>query len=216
MQFTSILFPCALSVLLLLSAAQPPEVELFKDQQSRINSSSFVFNLLGSKPASVGNGGTMKSLTRKNFPALGLGNGFGGTAGVQNLLTLKPCGIRLPHIHPRGTENFYIIKGMMRANFLREAGTVVTNNITAGYAGYFPMGSLHFLYNPTCSDAVAILMFDNNDPGTVTTVSMAKVITDSFGILFNVTDVGTPLEDVLKSELQQGTECFQRCGLSPF
>jgi oxalate decarboxylase/phosphoglucose isomerase-like protein (cupin superfamily) len=216
MHLTSITFSCALSVLLLLSDAQPPVSDLYRDQQSRINSSSFVFNLLGSKPASVGNGGTLKSLTKKNFPALGLGNAFGGTAGVQSLLTLKPCGIRLPHIHPRGTENFYIVKGMMRANFLRETGAIVSNNVTTGFAGFFPMGSVHFLYNPTCSDAVAILMFDNNDPGTLTTVSMAKIITDSFGIMFNITDSGTPLEDILKSDLQQGYECFQRCGLRPF
>lgn len=59
---------------------------------------SFTFDLENSAPGPNSGGGTIKALNVGNFPAL-------ARLGISyNLVELMPCGINLPHVHPRGTE----------------------------------------------------------------------------------------------------------------
>jgi hypothetical protein len=62
----------------------------------------FVFNLATSKPSSQANGNTIRPLNVNTFPIL-------ANMGISyTLFELSPCGINLPHIHPRATELLYV------------------------------------------------------------------------------------------------------------
>jgi hypothetical protein len=58
----------------------------------------FIFDFRGTLGVSEGRGGKTVAATASNFPAL-IGNGVAMTVGY-----LGPCGINLPHTHPRATE----------------------------------------------------------------------------------------------------------------
>ena len=65
-------------------------------RRAQFNSSDFVFNLANSTPTAVGLGGTGRFLAVDQLPVL-------DKLGVAMVLVhVKPCGINLPHVHPRG------------------------------------------------------------------------------------------------------------------
>jgi hypothetical protein len=59
---------------------------------------NFIFDFRGTLGVSEGRGGKTVAATARTFPAL-IGNGIAMTVGY-----LGPCGINLPHTHPRATE----------------------------------------------------------------------------------------------------------------
>jgi hypothetical protein len=69
-------------------------------QVDRVNAlgDDFIFDFRGTLGVSEGRGGKTVAATARNFPAL-IGNGVAMTVGY-----LGPCGINLPHTHPRATE----------------------------------------------------------------------------------------------------------------
>ncbi|CAM9718574.1 unnamed protein product, partial [Phaeothamnion confervicola] len=73
-----------------------PTREAFRSQFSQENG-DFVFDLAGSAGV-TGEGGTLQTANAASFPAL-TGEGI---AMVR--IVLEPCGINIPHVHPRATE----------------------------------------------------------------------------------------------------------------
>jgi hypothetical protein len=74
-------------------------------QVERVNildANEFIFDFGGTVGVSEGRGGKVVSASSRNFPAL-IGNGVAMTVGY-----LGPCGINLPHTHPRATEINYV------------------------------------------------------------------------------------------------------------
>jgi Cupin len=182
-------------------------------QENELLDSDFVFNLAGSAPFASGNGGTQKNMNRNNLKSLRLGNGNNGGGGSQILFEFAPCGFRTPHHHPRGVENFHILSGEVAANFIRETGgALVTNNITKGFSGYFPLAHFHFLQNIGCEPASAIVMFDNSDEGVINTAVSLRFPFDTIqGALGNVDVVAN--DKIINDVLQQSRACLKRCGL---
>jgi hypothetical protein len=182
-------------------------------QENELLNTDFVFNLAGSAPFASGNGGTQKNMNRNNLKSLRLGNGRDGGGGSQILFEFAPCGFRTPHHHPRGVENFYVTSGNVAANFIRETGgALVTNNITKGFSGYFPMAHFHFLQNIGCEPASVIVMFDNSDEGVINTAVTLRFPFDTIqGALGNFDLVAN--DKVIADVLQQSKACLKRCGL---
>jgi hypothetical protein len=80
---------------------------------------------------------------------------------------VEPCGLILPHLHPRADEFVIVTEGQIFTQFIAESGaTLVTNTLNQFGATIFPKGSIHLEYNPTCYPATFIGAFNANDPGT--------------------------------------------------
>ncbi|ANB15793.1 spherulin-1A [Sugiyamaella lignohabitans] len=140
------------------------------DQVSRIETvansagnSSFVFDFLNAPEAAVvaGDAGNITTAVVSSFPALE------GTGAAMFLFQLGPCGMVLPHSHPRASEFIVVTEGKISTQFLTETGSDVFSNTLKQYQStIFPVGSLHVELNPTCEPAKFIGAFDNPDPGT--------------------------------------------------
>ena len=71
-------------------------------ERSKFLGNDFIFDLDGSAPAKGSGGGDVRRASVDQIPALaGEGVSFG-------LFDIEPCGVNLPHIHPRGTELVYV------------------------------------------------------------------------------------------------------------
>jgi oxalate decarboxylase/phosphoglucose isomerase-like protein (cupin superfamily) len=202
------------SSLIFSAMAQVPDIVLFSMQEVALADTDFVFDLANSKPvATAMSGGTQHAATTENFRAIRIATNGGLTAGVQVLFKFKACEFRTPHFHPRGTENFHIIKGTIRANFLRENGSLVSNDVSAGFSGFFPVGHYHFVQNPTCVDAMSLQTFDKNDPGTVEVSALPNLPTDTLDLTLGINHI-TPDMALMRRAIQQSNECLKRCGIS--
>jgi len=116
---------------------------------------------------SKGQGGETVAATAANFAAL-IGHDIAMTVGF-----IEPCGINLPHIHPRATEINFIVEGEFQAGFFSEnEGKFVGNTLKPGMVTVFPRGVIHFEINMSCKRGVFVAAFNSQDPG-VTTIASA-------------------------------------------
>lgn len=124
-----------------------------------------------------GTGGTIALATVNNFPAL-IGTEVALAIGFVN-----PCGLNVPHSHPRANEFLTVVKGELVGGLVLELndgsfGDVVggnkpvlgpiaqVNTTLSNYTGMlFPQGETHFQFNPTCEPAIFAAAFDSSDPG---------------------------------------------------
>ncbi|KAG0366642.1 hypothetical protein BGX24_003609 [Mortierella sp. AD032] len=124
-----------------------------------------------------GTGGTIALSTVNNFPALI------GTQVAMAIGFVNPCGLNVPHSHPRANEFLTVIQGELVAGLVLELndggsghvvgqpapvnGPIPQVNVTlSNYKGMlFPQGETHFQFNPRCEPALFAAAFDNSDPG---------------------------------------------------
>lgn len=91
-------------------------------------------------------------------------------ANTQRLRTaigyLGPCGLNLPHTHPRATEINFSVNSTLRAGVLVENGArFIDVEIRPGTAAVFEVGAIHYEMNPTCEPAMFVAGFNDEDPG---------------------------------------------------
>lgn len=67
----------------------------------------------------VGNGGTSLQLDINNKPTL-----YGSKSMSQTLFSLSPCGLNVPHVHPRAGKIVHLLQGDVSLLYL------VIRNIT--------------------------------------------------------------------------------------
>jgi oxalate decarboxylase/phosphoglucose isomerase-like protein (cupin superfamily) len=85
----------------------------------------------------------------------------------MTVVYLKPCGLNIPHIHPRASTISYVAKGRIRSGFWSEnTGEFIALTLNEGQGTAFGSGALHFEQNIGCEDAVIVAAFNNEDPGT--------------------------------------------------
>jgi len=163
-----------LQTALLLSAG-------FADRQSVLlpnppDASNITFQFTNNS-VEANTGGTIALTTLENFPAL-IGTNVAAAVGFVN-----PCGLNVPHNHPRANEFLTVISGKLVGGLILEqnpggAGNVVgqpkpvngplqqVNATLENFKGMlFPQGETHFQFNPTCEPALFAAAFDNSDPG---------------------------------------------------
>jgi oxalate decarboxylase/phosphoglucose isomerase-like protein (cupin superfamily) len=212
-------FALAAVFMLLVTVSVTSGVTLLDDsapqaaQGAELADSDFVFNLAGSPAAAKGAGGEVRVMSAANTKSLRLGAGTANRGGVQVLFTYAPCGFRTPHTHPRGTENFHVLSGHVAAELIREgSGKLISNNVTAGFSGYFGAGQVHFLRNIGCEPAKIIVIFDTPDPGTVDVATVLRFPKDT--VQGTLGDYSLKLDEaVLSNVLMQSKMCLKRCGL---
>lgn len=200
-----------------ISRAAVVHEPLLGEQESSLRDKDFIFDLGGSTPTIDASGGRQFVMSRENTPGLKLSNGRNGGGGTQVLFRFEPCGFRTPHFHPRGTENFFVISGQVRANFLREEGgsrgqRVVVNDVSAGFAGFFPEAHVHFLQNFGCEEAMTLSVFDNSNEGLVDIAPTLQFPKDTIQLALGNGKL-RPSDALFEDVLIQSQKCLRRCGL---
>ncbi|KAF7368296.1 Spherulin-1b protein [Mycena venus] len=120
-----------------------------------------VFDFNNQAPASGAKGGSILLATVDNFPIL-------EELGISGAISIvEPCGLNVPHLHPRANEMFTVVDGILDTGFVQENGfnAEVTTQLGKYQATVFPMGSIHYQQNPTCSEAVFVASLNSEDPG---------------------------------------------------
>jgi oxalate decarboxylase/phosphoglucose isomerase-like protein (cupin superfamily) len=164
-----------------------------------------------------GKGGTLLLATVDNFPILE-GTGISGAVAFIEL-----CGLNIPHMHPRASEILINIEGILDTGFVQENGftTEVETQLGLFQATVFPMGSIHYQQNPTCSRAIFVAGLSSDDPGrsdiaTNFWMLPSAVVNATLGF---PTSIGGGNIDQwrahIPANLALGVDtCLQACGLS--
>ncbi|KAK7046246.1 Spherulin-1b protein [Favolaschia claudopus] len=175
-----------------------------------------VFDYNNQKRATGANGGSLLVATVENFPFLT----EMGLSGVVSFV--EPCGLNIPHTHPRANELLTVIDGILDSGFVQENGfnTEVRTRLGKYQATVFPMGSIHYQQNPTCEPAVFVAAVNSEDPGR------SDIATNFFMLSPDIVDaslgyphtIGASNIDTYKSRLPvnlaAGVErCLKTCGL---
>ncbi|CAF4294923.1 unnamed protein product, partial [Adineta steineri] len=118
---------------------------------------------------------------------------------------LGPCGINLPHAHPRATEINFSVDGDFQIGFFQENGaSFIMNELHKNQVAVFPKGAIHFEQNLNCTPATFVAAFNSEDPATIVGATLGGL---------NISTI----EDI-RVHLAQNpsigiTECRKRCGL---
>lgn len=164
-------------------------------------------------------GGSILLATVDNFPIL---EGLGVSGAIS---FVEPCGLNIPHTHPRADEFFFSIEGILDTGFVKENGfnTEIQTQLGKYQGTVFPMGSMHYQQNPTCAPAVFVAALNSEDPGRADIATSfwmlpSDVINSALG--FPTTIGGGNIEawkSHLPVNLAAGVEtCLKECGLAPY
>ncbi|OAG08596.1 uncharacterized protein CC84DRAFT_1239874 [Paraphaeosphaeria sporulosa] len=117
-----------------------------------------------------GQGGLASAANLETFPYL-INSGVTLTMG-----TLGPCGIFLPHVHPRANEFFVVTEGEVDFGTLLELGLYenlapnpeIGGKLTKNKGTLFPKGSVHYQLNngPDCKPATIYATLTSEDAGS--------------------------------------------------
>jgi hypothetical protein len=101
-----------------------------------------VFDFNNQAPAVGSNGGSILLATVDNFPILEALRISGAISIVE------PCGLNIPHLHPRADEMFTVIDGILDTGLVQENGfnSVIQTQLGKYQATVFPMGTSYLLH----------------------------------------------------------------------
>lgn len=126
-----------------------------------------VFDFNNAQPAPGAKGGATKAANIDTFPIL-TDLGISTTLGFLN-----PCGMNTPHVHPRATEFLTVVEGSVKFGYILENGLTkapnpseIAGTLEKFQGTVFPMGSIHYQFNPECKPAVFVAALNSDDPGT--------------------------------------------------
>eukprot|EP01024_Parvocaulis_polyphysoides_P014024 TRINITY_DN1561_c4_g1_i1.p2 TRINITY_DN1561_c4_g1~~TRINITY_DN1561_c4_g1_i1.p2 ORF type:complete len:256 (-),score=37.89 TRINITY_DN1561_c4_g1_i1:503-1270(-) len=155
--------------------------------RSNFQAEDFVFDLFGALEDTPG--GQISPLDVANLPSLQ------GSGISQSLFVIDPCGINLPHIHPRATEIQTLIKGNnVLAGFVDENANRVPffNVLKEGETTFYPQGLIHFQFNQGCEPVTLLSALNSEDPGVntvLTNLFQDGVDVQSLATSFGINDV---------------------------
>ena len=166
----------------------------------------------GSNYNSGSGGGNVYSLTLDQLPSLeeeGL---------AYFLFSIKPCGVILPHVHPRASELIFAISASnLTVGFIEEnGGRTILNSISSGYSAIIPKGLIHFATNAGCQDATFISALNSEDPGVSAVTNVFNFPTYAMASAFNRTEEEILLIKAgLPSSPARGIDnCLKLCGIN--
>jgi hypothetical protein len=146
----------------------------------------------------------------------------------MTVVSLSPCGINTPHIHPRAVEFLILVEGSnVKFGSVLENGLVrsgenqeIAGKLNRLQATVFPQGSMHWQFNDACENALLVAALNSGNPGTST---MAQNFFSLNAGVLNAT-LGAPstiggkrIEDfrsAIPTNLAQDVHsCLARCGM---
>jgi hypothetical protein len=137
------------------------------------------------------------------------------------VVTIAPCGLVAPHLHPRGDEFSLVTEGRILSQFITETGSIiVTNELPTYTATVFPKGSIHVEYNPDCTEAKFVAAFNNNDPGISLIAPNFFALNDEYVIttlggetIFSGADLASVRNGIPKAVIYGVESCLKKCGI---
>ncbi|KAJ7775355.1 spherulin-1B precursor [Mycena metata] len=176
-----------------------------------------VFDFNNQSPAPGAKGGSILLATIDNFPIL-------EALGISGAVSIfEPCGLNIPHLHPRASELLTVIEGVLDTGFVQELGfnAEVATQLGKLQATVFPMGSMHYQQNPTCKPAIFVAALNNEDPGR------SDIATSFWSLPADVIDAALGFPETIGGDnieawrahlpvnLAAGVDsCLKMCGLS--
>ncbi|XP_062083271.1 germin-like protein subfamily 1 member 20 [Humulus lupulus] len=82
-----------------------------------------------------------------------------------------PYGQNPPHTHPRGSEILVVVEGTLYVGFVtsnQDGNRLFTKVLKEGDVFVFPIGMIHFQFNPGHAPAVAFAGLSSQNAGTIT------------------------------------------------
>jgi len=196
---------CQMTISVSTSTAQ----DTAQDTLQRFSESDFTFDLSNAHVESSGTGGTIQVANVATFPAL-YGHGISYV-----LFNIEPCGINLPHVHPRATEMLYLVSGSnLTVGFTEEnGGRLILNNLEQGEATFFPQGYIHYQQNFGCETATYLSALNSEDPGVITVANnLVRIPSESLKATLGIDDV-VGISIPAGPAPGRDPECLQRCGI---
>lgn len=180
---------------------------------NRFSSSDYIRNLLNPEYWIRTPGGNVSYFDLSTRPVLA------GIGISLSLTMLEPCGIVLPHIHPRASQGIYIITGnSVLVGFIQEnRAQLILNTIHAGEATVIPRGAIHFIQNLDCVPGMGITAFNHEDAGLLTLGSnMFRFPNGPLSAAFGRDDnfIDQLRKTIPAYPLDVDKACRKRCGLS--
>ncbi|KAI5079469.1 hypothetical protein GOP47_0004948 [Adiantum capillus-veneris] len=112
---------------------------------------------------SVGPGGTRATVNVNIFPAME------SQSLTYTQFRMKPCGVNLPHTHPRASEMLTLVSGgPLQVGFVDTEGERHIDILYPGDVTIFPRGLLHFELNVGKITALYISALNSQNPGVLT------------------------------------------------
>lgn len=133
------------------------------DFASGVSTSFTLRDIFTNGDVSVGPGGTRTTVNVGIFPAMG------SQSLTYTQFKMKPCGVNLPHTHPRASEMLTLISGgPLQVGFVDTEGVAHIDILNAGDVTVFPRGLLHFELNVGKRTAFYISALNSQNPGVLT------------------------------------------------
>eukprot|EP00752_Nemacystus_decipiens_P001668 g1620.t1 len=207
---------------LLAAAAQADDYTPALTAQARVsmfNTEDFAYTLGGPEadnpndPAEGSRGFQSRVANVNHIPAL---EGHGVSMVLFNL---EPCGINLPHVHPRATEMLYVIQGeKLRVAFVEEndGDGAVVNDLSQGDVTFFPQGLIHYQQNLGCEPAAYLSALNSEDPGVVTVATrFFELPTEAIQATLNFEDsaVQSLIDSLPDAPAEARRECLRMCDM---
>ncbi|KAF2134591.1 RmlC-like cupin [Dothidotthia symphoricarpi CBS 119687] len=159
--------------------------------------------------------GSVIAADAATFPALA------GQGISISLLTLGPCSMLPPHLHPRATNLVTAISGNTTSYMIGENGVrTVKVNLIPMRMTIFPRASLHVMQNNGCEPSVLISALNSEDSGTLNILNSLwtiprDIIQAAFGNAgLDTEDLGESIPDVGTGAVAGSAECKLRCGIA--
>ncbi|XP_021759651.1 putative germin-like protein 2-1 [Chenopodium quinoa] len=119
-----------------------------------------------------------------------------------------PFGLNTPHLHPRASEAFAVMKGTLYAGFVTTEYKLYETILNEGDIIAFPQGLIHFQLNLRNTTAFAIAAFGSQNPGRVNVASgvfgtTPKILDD---VLTKAYQVNRTVIEQLRSQFSSGKD----------
>ncbi|XP_024529280.1 nectarin-1 [Selaginella moellendorffii] len=154
-----------------VSAADPDPLRDFEGSGALSN---FVLrDVFKNGVVSNGPGGVRAAINTTLFPGI-------TSQGITYVhFNMVPCGVNLPHTHPRASELLTMISGgPLQVGFVDTAGVPRINLLNPGDITIFPRGTMHFEINVGIKPAFYISALNSQNPGTLTSGGALLMIPD--------------------------------------
>ncbi|KAH8967330.1 hypothetical protein BDL97_03G072900 [Sphagnum fallax] len=138
-------------------------------------------------------GGTRAGLSTEVFPA-SIGEGITSVKFI-----LVPCGVNVPHTHPRATEVLNVVAGgPLLVGWVNTSGVLQTDELHVGDVALFPRGLLHFEQNLGNTNCTFISALNSQNPGVLNAGQALFAIPNP--VLATALNIPIPLLQIFKND----------------
>ncbi|CAM6049894.1 unnamed protein product [Sphagnum compactum] len=199
-----------------VKAADPdPVVDFPADFSAGPNAPFTLHNVFVNGVVTQSSGGTRAALSTEVFPA------SIGEAITAVRFVLVPCGVNVPHTHPRATELLNVVSGgPLLVGWVDTSGVLHKDELCAGDVALFPRGLLHFEQNLGNTNCTFISALNSQNPGVLNAGQALFAVPNP--VLATALNIPIPVLQILKNDFSPAllqtnllSGCIPRPGCIP-